>query len=329
MFTRVYWTKCVLLLHFQAWVRAANWSVKWILYLIRLRWGLSNKSVKLCQSLLFRAITEQPRAKASWWVKYGVFKRQTSLYFHYWMLPIKNKMLRWMGKEKERTGGAVNQAGWETHVRDLSSQSSVLYQHGMTCQRSCEIPVAKLPHDECHALILLMVWRVYSFFNDGKYFHQLNWWWCFILLKCTVRSPPLTLQQILVIHFWVLIALRRTCNSLSHCEHIFTVMLVSQRCLLLGGYFSFVARSVTTGWGVLRNSQMDCRHASCMFLIYMSASYSLYMNVIFFALSVNVVRCYLFCCKKSLILFVPQCIIVYYKTVCNYNSIFSEYDYIY
>lgn len=170
MFTRVHWTKRVLPLHFQSWVRAGNWSVKWILYLARLRWGLSNKSVKLCQSPLFRAITEQPRTKASWWVKYDILRRQTSLYFHYWMLPIKNKMLRWMGREKERTGGAVNQAGWETHVRDLSSQSSLLDQHGMMCVGW----IARFQWLSCHMMSVKLSYYwwygVCIIFNDGKYF---------------------------------------------------------------------------------------------------------------------------------------------------------------
>ncbi len=76
----------------------------------------ASSSVNLCY--LEPLLSGRPRAKASWWVKYDVLQWQTSLYFHYWMLPIKNKMLRWMGRGKERTGGAVNQAGWETHVWD-------------------------------------------------------------------------------------------------------------------------------------------------------------------------------------------------------------------
>jgi len=70
-----------------------------------------------------------------------------------------------------------------------------------SCRRSCEIPVAKLPHDECHALILLMVWRVYHFLMM-KIFPSVDWRWGFYTVEMywmfsSVDSPTNTRNSLL------------------------------------------------------------------------------------------------------------------------------------
>lgn len=88
---------------------------------------------------------------------------------------------RWMGRGKERTGGAVNQAEWETHVWDLSSQSSALDQHGMTCVGG----IARFQWLSCHTMSVTLSYYwwydVCIIFNEGKYFVEL------VMTVCTVE----------------------------------------------------------------------------------------------------------------------------------------------